>query len=55
MTSRMYGKYISAVCAHIYANLAILATAPECIIGHQVYVLDLRWLRSLLDKLDISC
>ena len=22
--------------------------------GHQVYVLDLRWLSSLLDKLDIS-
>ena len=38
----------------IYANLAILAT-PGCFVGHQVYVLDPRWLGSLLDKLDISC
>ena len=38
----------------IHANLAILAT-PACVIGHQVYVLDPRWLSSLLDKLDISC
>ena len=38
----------------IHANLAILAT-PVCFIGHQVYVLDCRWLSSLLDKLDISC
>ena len=37
----------------IYANLAILAT-PVCGFGHQVYVLDPRWLSSLLDKLDLS-
>ena len=36
----------------IYANLAILAT-PVCVIGHQEYVLDPRWLSSLLDKLDV--
>ena len=40
--------------AVIDANLVILAT-PVCFIGHQVYVLDPRWLSSLLDKLDISC
>ena len=37
----------------------ILADVPACttfiVIGHQVYVLDPRWLSSLFDKLDISC
>ena len=45
---------VKLIIIQIYANLAILAT-PGCFIGHQVYVLDPRWLSSLLDKLDISC
>ena len=48
-----FGRHYSSV-VDIHANLAIIAT-PEWFVGHQVYVLDPRWLSSLIDKLDISC
>ena len=39
----------------IYANLVILATAVTCYELSGGESGTLRWLRSLLDKLDISC
>ena len=39
----------------IYANLAILATPCTCSWSSGGKSWTLRWLRSLLDKLDISC